>query len=120
MMNTDGVAILYLESIRRLFAYYKALGSKAMAQLNDDDFNKQANEESNSISIIVRHLHGNMLSRWTDFLSTDGEKPWRNRDGEFEGIVKTRVELMKLWEEGWDCLFHSLNDLKPADLDKIV
>lgn len=119
-MNTHSTAILYLESIRRLFSYYKALGSKAMAQLKDIDMNTQANEESNSIAIIVKHLHGNMLSRWTDFLTTDGEKEWRNRDGEFEGVVKTRVELMKLWDEGWDCLFHALNIVKPEDLEKII
>lgn len=119
-MNNDSIATLYLESIHRLFSYYKALGNKAMAQLKETDMNIQANEESNSIAIIIKHLHGNMLSRWTDFLVSDGEKPWRNRDGEFEGIVKTRVELMKLWDEGWDCLFHTLNDLKPSDLDKIV
>ena len=119
-MNNDTIAILYLESIQRLFSYYKALGSKAMAQLKDEDMNRHANEESNSIAIIVKHLHGNMLSRWKDFLTSDGEKPWRNRDGEFEGIVKTRAEVIKLWDEGWDCLFHTLSELKPADLDKIV
>jgi hypothetical protein len=112
--------IHYLESARRQFQMYKALGEKAMAQISDDALNWQANEDANSITVIVKHLWGNMLSRWTDFLTTDGEKPWRERDAEFEAETMTREELMHKWEEGWQCLFKALNSIEDADLDRIV
>jgi hypothetical protein len=99
---------------------YKQLGEKAMAQIDDSQLNWQATEDSNSIANIVKHLWGNMLSRWTDFLTTDGEKPWRQRDGEFEVETMTRDSLMLRWNEGWNCLFAALDSLTDDDLEKIV
>ena len=110
----------FLQSARKEFTYYKTLGEKAMAQVPDDKLFWQYNEESNSIGTIVKHLWGNMLSRWTDFMTTDGEKEWRHRDAEFENDVKDRKELMKKWNDGWGCVFKALDSLKPEDLDKII
>jgi len=110
----------YLKSSIRLFAYYKGLGEKAMAQMPEEKLFWQYNPESNSIAMIVQHISGNMLSRWTDFLTTDGEKDWRNRDREFENDIKTRDELNLAWNKGWQCLFDALNPLTAADLPKIV
>ena len=104
-----------------LYEYYKSLGEKALAQVTDDDaLNWTPDPKSNSINVIIKHLHGNMLSRWTDFLTTDGEKPWRNRDSEFEEANHTRDEIMSWWEEGWSCLFNALNELKPEDMEKTI
>lgn len=91
-----------------------------MAQVNDEALFWIPDEKSNSISVIVKHLHGNMLSRWTDFLTSDGEKAWRNRDDEFEETINSREALMSLWNEGWDLLFNTLNSLQPQDLEKTV
>lgn len=110
----------YLKSMNRQFSYYKSLGEKAMAQVDEEKLFWQLNEDSNSIATIVKHLSGNMISRWTDFLTTDGEKEWRNRDGEFENDIKTRAEVIALWDKGWDQLFKTLNELKPEDLEKII
>ena len=110
----------YLNSARKQFQYYRSLGEKTMAQLEDKDLFWCFNDESNSIAIIVQHIWGNMLSRWTDFLTTDGEKKWRNRDQEFEGNITTREELMSKWNEGWQCLFNTLDNLTPADWDKDI
>jgi hypothetical protein len=110
----------YLDSARRQFRMYKQLGEKAIAQVEDKDLNWQPNDDSNSIAAIVKHLWGNMLSRWTDFLTTDGEKPWRQRDAEFENDIRSREELMKRWEEGWQCFFKALNSITDADLDRII
>lgn len=110
----------YLESIRMQFEYYKLLGDKTISQLPQEKLFWQFNEESNSIAIIVKHLHGNMLSRWTDFLTTDGEKEWRKRDEEFENEIADATSVHKLWNEGWACLFNTLSSLKASDLDKIV
>ena len=104
----------------KLFAYYKSLGENAMAQTNDESLFWTPDEKSNSIAVIIKHLHGNMLSRWTDFLTTDGEKPWRNRDNEFEEAKDTKDHLMNLWNEGWACLFNALQSLNEDDLQKIV
>lgn len=103
-----------------VFQYYKTLGEKAMGQIEDEALVQTPDEKSNSIAVIVKHLHGNMLSRWTDFLTTDGEKEWRKRDEEFEGTLMTRRDILFHWEEGWACLFHTLNALTPDDLGKIV
>ena len=103
-----------------LFEYYQSLGEKAMAQVKDEALWWTPDEKSNSISLIVKHLHGNMLSRWTDFLTTDGEKPWRQRDLEFEETIRTRDEMMSLWNEGWTCLFNALRSLSADDLTKTV
>ncbi len=110
----------YIDSVKKQFEYYKLLGEKTMAQVPDDALFWQYNEASNSIAIIVKHLSGNMLSRWTDFLTTDGEKESRNRDAEFENEISTRAELLQMWNEGWQCLFTALNQLTDADLHKIV
>jgi hypothetical protein len=103
-----------------LFGYYKSLGEKALAQITDEALFHSPDAKSNSISVIIKHLHGNMLSRWTDFLTTDGEKEWRNRDDEFEETVTTRAALMQQWEEGWSCLLGALHKLTAEDLPKTV
>ena len=110
----------YLKSVRKQFDYYKMLGEKTFSQLADDKLFWQYNEESNSIAIIVKHLWGNMLSRWTNFLTTDGEKEWRNRDAEFENDITSRQELLDKWTEGWNCLFEAIDSLTTEDLEKIV
>ncbi len=110
----------YLQSANRQFKMYKQLGEKAMAQMSDEALNWQSNEDSNSASMVVKHLWGNMMSRWTDFLTTDGEKPWRQRDAEFDNDVKGREALMAKWEEGWQCLFNALDSITDNDLDKII
>jgi Protein of unknown function (DUF1572) len=110
----------YLQSSIKQFEYYKMLGEKTFAQVSDEALFWQYNEESNSIATIVKHLWGNMLSRWTDFLTSDGEKEWRKREEEFENDITTRKEMMDKWNEGWQCLFNALNSLKDNDLDKII
>lgn len=110
----------YLESIRRLFLYYQGLGAKAMDQLSGEEIHFRPEPESNNIATIVKHMHGNMLSRWTDFLCSDGEKPWRRRDDEFEDTLETKEQVLKAWEEGWNCLFNAINPLEESDLEKIV
>ena len=110
----------YIQNTKRLFMLYKQLGEKAMAQVDDEQLSWQANADSNSIATIVKHMWGNMLSRWTDFLTTDGEKPWRQRDAEFENDVLARDVMMQQWEEGWQCLFNALDSMTDADLEKIV
>jgi hypothetical protein len=110
----------YLSSILRQFKLYKSLGEKAMAQVTDDKLFWQYNEESNSIAIIVKHLHGNMLSRWTDFLTTDGEKETRHRDEEFINHKISREALMILWDEGWARCLNTIESLKDDDLEKII
>ncbi|HMY83582.1 MAG TPA: DUF1572 family protein [Saprospiraceae bacterium] len=110
----------FLTSVIRLSEYYKSLGEKAMVQLEEEHLNLRLNEESNSISTIVKHLWGNMLSRWTDFLNADGEKEWRERDAEFENDICGRHDIMAKWEEGWKCYLDALRALSPDDLTKIV
>lgn len=111
----------YLETCIKVFDQYKSLGEKAMAQLDENQLNWAPSSESNSIVLIVKHLYGNMLSRFTDFLTTDGEKEWRNRDNEFV-IEKniTRAELDWMWEDGWALFYRTLYSLTDDDLDKIV
>jgi Protein of unknown function (DUF1572) len=106
-------------AIKRL-KYYKDLGDKTFSQLNDWDFHYQPNNESNSIAIIIRHMAGNMLSRWTNFLTEDGEKEWRQRDDEFEIHNHTKEQLLQTWEEGWTCFIGTLESLKKKDLKKSV
>ncbi len=101
----------YLNSVKKQFEYYKGLGEKTFDQLNDQDLFWQYNTESNSIAITVNHLWGNMKSRWTDFLTSDGEKEWRNRDLEFESVINSRQELLDKWEDGWNCLFDALESI---------
>ncbi|WP_297982760.1 DUF1572 domain-containing protein [uncultured Chryseobacterium sp.] len=99
------------------FQYYKELGDKTFAQLSDEQLFWQYNEESNSIAVIVQHLGGNMLSRWTNFLTEDGEKDWRNRDSEFENNLKSKTEVIEFWEKGWKCLFDALNQIDEQNLN---
>jgi len=120
-MDTKDVAALFFESMAYRFAALKDLGDKALAQLEDADLYWAPGEESNSIAVIIQHLHGNMLSRWTDFLTSDGNKPWRDRDGEFDPTKNfSRDELMRRWDEGWACLTNAIQALGPEDLTKEV
>ena len=99
---------------------YRGLGEKTFEQLSDGELHWSPNETSNSIAAIILHLHGNMLSRWTNFLTEDGEKPWRAREEEFTPAGQSRDELMSLWAAGWDCLLDALKALTPADLQKTI
>ena len=122
-MNTEtsnNVATLFLQSATKRFAEYKKLGDKTLAQLNEQQVHVQPNEASNSIAIIIQHMYGNMLSRWTNFLTEDGEKSWRNRDAEFEVQALTKDQLLHHWEEGWAVVFDALNTLQPDDLLKNI
>lgn len=110
----------YLISVRKQYQYYKELGEKAMNQLNEEQLFWQYNEESNSIAVLVNHIAGNMLSRFTDFLTSDGEKPWRNRDEEFVNRFKNKEELVAYWNKGWECLFQTMDQLANEDLERIV
>jgi len=110
----------YLSSVRKQFRYYKSLGDKAIDQVPDEHIHWQYNTESNSIAIIIKHIAGNSLSRWTDFLTTDGEKEWRNRDDEFDDTASTKEELMILWNKGWQCIFDAIDPLTDDDLVRIV
>lgn len=110
----------YLLSVKKQFNYYKSIAEKAMTQVTDEQLSWQYNSESNSIATIVKHLSGNMLSRWTNFLTTDGEKEWRNREAEFENDISSREELMERWDNGWKCLLGALDSLNPEDLQKEI
>ncbi|HLA57806.1 MAG TPA: DUF1572 family protein [Puia sp.] len=110
----------YINSVKNQFKQYKVLAEKAIDQVPDEKIYWQYNTETNSIAIIVNHLAGNMLSRFTDFYNSDGEKKWRDRDAEFENEQLSRERLKSLWDEGWDCLFLVLNKLSAADLSKVV
>lgn len=110
----------FLESAKKQFLYYKMLGEKAIGQLEDEQLFMTANEDTNSIAQIVKHISGNMLSRWTDFLTSDGEKEWRNRDDEFVDTYKSKTELLENWNKGWNCLFTAINPLKPEQLSDII
>jgi hypothetical protein len=110
----------FLKDTIKRFRYYKELGDKTFEQLEDAHFFIQPSTESNSIAVIVKHLHGNMLSRWTNFLAEDGEKEWRQRDAEFYEQASTRQHILDLWNEGWSCMFDTLAGLKKEDLTKYV
>jgi hypothetical protein len=110
----------YLEDSLSLFRYYKKLADRAMAQVSDEQLFAVLDEEENSIAVVVKHMAGNMRSRWTDFLTTDGEKPDRDRDSEFEDPPATREALLELWESGWACLFNAIEPLSNADLARTI
>lgn len=112
---TDPVYEEFLSSARSEFGRCRQLGEKAMAQLSDRELYLQPGPADNSIAVIVNHLAGNMLSRWTNFLEEDGEKPWRNREAEFGQPPRERTELMRHWQAGWECLFAALDTLREAD-----
>src|SRR5580698_4621825 len=114
-MSTD-----YLPGIKKQFEFYKTLGDKTIEQVPEEKLFWQYNEESNSIAIIVKHLWGNMLSRWTDFLTTDGEKDWLDRDAEFDNDIKSKEELTANWNEAWKCFFNTFNSLTENDLAKTI
>lgn len=110
----------YLESVKKQVLYYKMLGEKAMDQLEPEKLFVAVNEDTNSIATIIKHISGNMLSRWTDFLTTDGEKEWRNRDAEFENDLESKEEVLDVWNKGWDCFLEALKNLKPEQLSDII
>ena len=119
-MSND-VGAVYLAEVKRVFRQYKELGEKAMAQVEPAGLFQTLDDESNSIAVIVKHLDGNMRSRWTDFLTTDGEKPDRNRDGEFElGASTTATDVRRWWDEGWRSVFAAVEPLQPEDLLRTV
>src|SRR5574337_950809 len=110
----------FLATTRFEFERMKKLAETSVARLNDEEFDRIPAEESNSARIIVQHVAGNLLSRWTDFLTSDGEKPWRNRDDEFVDSFASRAEILAFWERGWVCLLTALKSLKPEDLQKTI
>ena len=110
----------YLKDSISLFHYYKKLGENAIAQCPDEGLFASLDEENNSMAIVVKHMTGNMRSRWTDFLTSDGEKANRNRDSEFEAPPKTRAEILDLWDAGWKCVFSALEPLGEAEMTKTV
>ncbi|MFF3021570.1 DUF1572 family protein [Gottfriedia sp. NPDC057948] len=114
------IAKQFLSNSLKEFKGIKNLGDRSMDQLNNEELHIQPSSESNSISIIVKHLSGNMISRWTDFLTTDGEKPWRNRDVEFEGIYQSKDELLADWNKGWNVVFNTLKSLQEEDVLKTI
>lgn len=114
------IGAIYLDSAIKRFLTYKTLGDMTFAQLEEKDFYYAPSEESNSIAVIIQHLHGNMVSRWTNFLSEDGEKPGRNRDEEFSPPDASMQELIAQWEKGWRCLIETLRSLKEEDLTKTI
>jgi hypothetical protein len=109
-----------LDTAASAFRSNKGYADKAIAQLPDDKLRMALDPETNSVAVIMKHVAGNLLSRWTDFLTTDGEKPWRNRDEEFVDIFQSREEVIRFWEQGWNCLFTALNNLTPDDVSKTV
>lgn len=108
----------YLKVVLERFRSVKDLGDKTISQLSEDDIHWNLNEASNSVAVIAKHLGGNMMSRWSDFLTSDGEKPYRNRDQEFEDDISSKRELITVWEKGWNTLFDTLNGLEDQDLLK--
>ena len=117
-MNNQGE--LFLQSALKEFHDYKKMGDNTFVQLSEADFHYQPNEECNSIAVNIQHLHGNMLSRWTNFLTEDGEKEWRERDGEFEIHDFSKEKLIQLWEEGWLLVFSTIESLTDEDIGKTV
>ncbi|AWV97557.1 DUF1572 family protein [Arcticibacterium luteifluviistationis] len=106
-----------IKLFRKQFENYKGLGDRTFAQISDEEILWKYNEESNSLAVIVKHMHGNMLSRWTDFLNTDGEKDWRDRDGEFQGAYANKEEMLCQWEAGWACLFKALDTVTAENIN---
>jgi uncharacterized damage-inducible protein DinB len=121
MNDENTTAKAYLDESFRTFRGYKRLADGALSQLNDEDFFRLSDPESNSIALIVKHMSGNLRSRWTDFLTTDGEKPDRHRDQEFEvGPADSREDLMRRWEQGWEITLKTIQGLQPGDVLKTV
>ncbi len=120
MKQTKSFPTNYLENSIIQFEYYKMLGDKSLQQLSEKECFWQYNDDSNNIAIMVKHLVGNMLSRWTNFLTEDGEKEWRKRDQEFENTYKTKEEILIAWDNGWTCLFDAIKPLTINDFDKLI
>lgn len=110
----------YLKSALLQFHYYKELGDKTIDQIPINKLSHRVNTQTNSINMIVKHLCGNMISRWTDFLTTDGEKEWRNLEDEFNDTIQSKEDLIKTWNKGWEVLLNSLKQLTDDDLEKII
>jgi hypothetical protein len=110
----------YLSNINFEFHRYKSLGDKTFAQLSNEDIQWTYSESDNSIAIIVKHMVGNMLSRWTNFLTEDGEKVWRDREMEFEAPYSTKNEMIEAWEKGWTCLFDALESIDASNFDSKI
>lgn len=110
----------YLLSIKKQFHYYKSVGDRAIERVSEEQLHWNYNNDSNSIAVIIKHIAGNSISRWTDFLNSDGEKLSRNRDDEFEETAESKEELLALWNKGWACLFNAIDPLKPDDLMCII
>src|SRR5256714_2406874 len=120
-MNTQSLGAHYLEDALYTFRYYKQLAEKAFGQISDEDFFRTIDDESNSIAVNIKHMAGNMLSRWTDFLTTDGEKPERDRDMEFVMLPETtKDDMLAFWEKGWKVTFDAVDPLTPGDLLRTV
>lgn len=120
-MTNDDIGAAYLDDVVKNFRTYKSLAEEALAQMADADIFRLLDPEANSIAILIKHMAGNMRSRWTDFLTTDGEKPDRHRDCEFAlDPDTTRKDVMKWWDEGWQCVFSAITSLEPADLGRKV
>jgi hypothetical protein len=111
---------IYLVSVKKQMLYYKTIAEKALEQLEEEQLFISVNEDKNSIATIIKHMSGNMLSRWTDFLTSDGEKEWRKRDEEFENTINSKEELLNIWNTGWDCFFKAIEELKPEQLSQII
>ncbi len=110
----------YLENIRKLFRYYKSMGDQSLERLTEEEIHFRFEENSNNAAQIAKHMAGNMLSRWTDFLNSDGEKEWRNRENEFVDDFKTKADLMEYWEKGWNAVFTAIDPLQVEDLEKVA
>ncbi len=120
-MATDSFRDAYLHDIARAFRNYKSLGERAMAQVSDENLHAVVDPDANSIAILVKHVGGNLRSRFTDFLNSDGEKPYRDRDDEFEMVEQAgRVEVMDWWDSGWSAALGAIDVLKPDDLDSTI
>jgi hypothetical protein len=120
MNASEPIENVFLTSAITSFQSQKDLADRAVVQLTDDQMQMPLDRNTNSIAVIMKHIAGNLVSRWTDFLTTDGEKPERNRDGEFVDTFRSREELLEHWERGWRCLFDALDNLQPEDLAKTV
>jgi hypothetical protein len=110
----------FLTDLEKRFKSYKSLGDDTFKQLEENDFYFKPSEESNSIAIIIQHMYGNMMSRFTNFLTEDGEKQWRKRDAEFEASDTTTKDLLDFWQTGWNCVFKAIADIKPEELMNTV
>jgi len=110
----------YIESVRKQFQYYRTLGDRTFVQLEDSELFHRPQSKTNSIAMIVKHIAGNMKSRFTDFLDSDGEKPWRNRETEFDDSIRTRAALLQIWEAGWDCLDQAIDSVTEEDFTRLV